>query len=120
MNKWATVAGIVLIACFCALSFIELSSTAIPRLKTAAQVKASGGREVRFEGRVVPGSARYDDNASLLTVELSDAKNQRILVRYHGVKPAGFDDAATVSVTGRCYSGTFSARRIDLLAGLPR
>lgn len=113
MNKWATAAGILVIAGFCVVSFINLSATAVPRLKTAAQVRSSGGREVRFEGRILRETVSYDENTSRLSVDLADRGNDRVSVRFEGVKPDGFDEASYVRVTGRFYSAYFAAKKLE-------
>lgn len=111
MNKWATIAGVVLIAGFCALGFVELSRSHMPYVSSVSEVKAADGRQLQFAGTILHDTAKYDPATSELVVQLSDEKQDRLLVRYEGVKPANFDTAPKAVVTGTYYGKEFVAKR---------
>jgi cytochrome c-type biogenesis protein CcmE len=112
MSKWATVAGVVLIAAFCALGFAELMQSHIPYVTKVEDVKAAGDKSIQFMGAIVGDTIKYDRAAHVLEFQLRDPGGARLAVRYEGVKPANFDSAPKAVVIGKYYGSGFEAQQV--------
>ncbi len=112
MNKWATIAGIVLIAGFCALGVMELMQSHIPYVTTVPQVQSAQGKAIQFMGAIVQDSIKSDTATAQLRFQLRDASGRKLPVRYDGVKPANFDSAERAVVVGKYASQVFVAEQV--------
>lgn len=112
MNKLAYVLGILLIAGFAVLGVTEMRKAVTPYVETVAQVRAAKGGSVQFMGEVVREKCRYDEKADKLLFQLRDEKGEALDVRFSGVKPANFDTADHVVVTGNLRGGKFEAQEV--------
>jgi cytochrome c-type biogenesis protein CcmE len=112
MNKWATIAGVVLIAGFCVLGFVELMQAQIPYVTKVADVKAASRKQLQFMGEIVQESIKFDSAQNMLDFHLRDPSGARLPVRYHGVKPANFDSAPRAVVVGEFVSPDFIAKQV--------
>lgn len=112
MNKWATIAGVILIAGFCALGFVELMKSHIPYYTQVSKVRASEGKELQFMGSIVTDAVRYDSENNILRFQLRDPKGEKLDVVYEGVKPANFDTAPRAVVVGKYEGSLFAAKQL--------
>lgn len=112
MNKWATVAGVVLIAAFCVLGLVELMQSQIPYVTKVADVRAASGKQMQFMGAIVHESVKFDSERKTLAFHLSDSSGARLPVRYEGVKPANFDSAPRAVVVGQLAGAEFAAKQV--------
>jgi cytochrome c-type biogenesis protein CcmE len=61
----------------------------------------STSRVVQVAGELAKGSSDYDETSGSLSFSLVDPKSRATMtVRYHGVKPANFEDALSVVAIG--------------------
>jgi cytochrome c-type biogenesis protein CcmE len=72
-------------------------------------------RTVQVAGGLEHGSGDYSNTEQALRFTLVDPESQRTLrVRYHGLKPANFEDAVSIVAIGRYEStnGEFAADKL--------
>lgn len=109
---WYLVGGALLLA-FVAFSASSFKSTLTPYV-SYAEAQALD-RTVQVAGGLERGSASYDEKASALRFVLVDPESQKTLkVRYHGVRPANFEDAISIVAIGSYdrASGEFAAGKL--------
>jgi len=79
-----------------------------------AQRDQLGDGFVQVEGRVVPGSIRYDPLALSLSFEI-EKRGATLPVFYHGAKPDVLNDGLDVVAEGRAGSdGVFQAKKLTV------
>lgn len=79
-----------------------------------AQREEIGDRFVQLEGKVAPGSVRYDPVALDLRFDLEKG-GVRVPVAYHGAKPDVLADGLDVVAEGRAGAdGVFQARKLTV------
>jgi cytochrome c-type biogenesis protein CcmE len=77
-------------------------------------------RTVQVAGALDHGSAAYDQTAGALTFALVDPKTRETLrVRYHGLRPANFEDAISIVAIGRFDTASAELRAEKLLVKCP-
>lgn len=59
---------------------------------------------IQMEGKVIPGSVKYQASGPLLVFDITDGKNNSINVTYKDIKPDNFDSGYPVIVEGRFTS----------------
>jgi cytochrome c-type biogenesis protein CcmE len=114
MNRTAYILAALAIGGFAVLGMLELISIQTPYLRFVSEVRSVTDRPVWFIGDIVHERTRYDISADELTFVLRDSKDETIVVRYKGLKPAGFDKARKALVRGNCYGNEISAHQIIL------
>lgn len=112
MTKWATIAGVVLVAAFGVLGFVELMQSQIPYVTSVSDVKAAPGKTMQFMGAIEHNSVKFDAQDNMLAFDLRDEAGQKLSVSYHGVKPANFDSAPRAVVTGEFADSAFVAKQL--------
>ncbi len=91
--------GVILVA-FVGFAFSSFSTALTPYVSYQQAVDAD--RTVQVAGGLVQGSSSWDESAEALWFTLVDpATNETLRVRYHGVKPANFEDAVSIVAIGR-------------------
>jgi len=77
-------------------------------------------RTVQVAGALEKGSSSYDESAEALRFTLVDPESgTKIPIRYHGVKPANFEDAISIVAIGRWDSGAGEFTAGKLLVKCP-
>lgn len=115
MNRklaWYVFGGLLL-ASFAGFSFASFRQNLTPYVSYPEAMRA--GRTVQVAGGLAHGSTNYDEAASALLFTLEDPESKQTLrVRYHGVKPANFEDAISIVAIGRYDSrqGEFAANKL--------
>ena len=72
-------------------------------------------RAVQVMGGLVPASSSYEESSESLLFELQEEESaDTIRVRYHGLKPANFEEAVSIVAIGRydAGSGEFAADKL--------
>ena len=94
-----TVVGILLLVGFAGFAFATFRTTLTPYV-TFAEARAAS-RVVQVAGALEKQSTRYDTEAEALYFALLDAETGATLpVRYHGLRPANFEDAISIVAIG--------------------
>lgn len=114
MSKSMYIVGVLLIAGFAVLGAREMINAQMPYAMTVAEVRSAGDRPVQFMGSILRGRARYDEKTDELSFVLSDKDGNKLTVRYHGVEPAGFDNADKAVVRGVYNGGELAADQVLL------
>lgn len=72
-----------------------------------SRAEALGGRRLRVQGDVVPGSLRWDVATMGLVFRLADPERpaEQLSVRYRGARPGGLEEGRRVIVEGRLAPG---------------
>jgi len=110
--------GALLLALFAGFSFASFRQNLTPYVSYAEAMRA--GRTVQVAGALAHGSSSYDEAASALLFTLSDPESSQTLrVRYHGVKPANFEDAISIVAIGRYDAGRTEFAASKLLVKCP-
>lgn len=101
MNKrWYYLAGIALLIGFAGFSLISFNQALTPYV-SYGEARATQ-RAVQVAGGLVKSSSSYDEAAAALRFQLTDPATQdTIRVRYHGLRPANFEDAISIVAIGR-------------------
>ncbi|QQR75819.1 MAG: cytochrome c maturation protein CcmE [Holophagales bacterium] len=103
--------GALLLVAFAGFSLASFRSTLTPYVSYPEA--RSLGRTVQVAGGLDKGSSRYDEAEAALVFNLVDpASQEKMTVRYHGVKPANFEDAISIVAIGN-----FDATRNEFAAG---
>ena len=98
-RRVAYLAGAGLLLAFAAFSLTSFRSAPTPYVSYAEAREQS--RTVQVAGGLAKASSRYDEATSSLLFTLVDPATQQTLrVRYHGVKPANFEDAISIVAIG--------------------
>ncbi|MFN7941699.1 MAG: cytochrome c maturation protein CcmE [Thermoanaerobaculia bacterium] len=101
MNKRALyLFGALLLLAFAGFSLASFRSNLTPYVSFADATASP--RAVQVAGGLVKGSGAYDDVGKALVFTLSEANGpQTLRVRFHGVKPANFEDAISIVAIGQ-------------------
>lgn len=112
-KKLYYVAGAALLLVFAGFSFSEFKDSLTPYVPYETALKAQ--RTVQVAGGLEQGSSDYDEADGSLQFTLVDPEtSETIRVRYHGVKPANFEDAVSIVAIGRYDAavGEFAANKL--------
>lgn len=102
--------GAALLVAFAGFSLASFRTSLTPYV-TYAEAR-SLARTVQVAGGLDKGSSRYDEAEAALHFTLVDpATQEKLAVRYQGVKPANFEDAISIVAIG-----SFDAARGDFAA----
>ncbi|HEX9801012.1 MAG TPA: cytochrome c maturation protein CcmE [Thermoanaerobaculia bacterium] len=113
-----TVVGILLLVGFAGFAFATFRTTLTPYVSFAEARAAS--RVVQVAGALEKQSTRYDTEAEALYFALLDAETGATLpVRYHGLRPANFEDAISIVAIGSWDAGAQEFRAEKLLVKCP-
>jgi cytochrome c-type biogenesis protein CcmE len=92
--------GSVLILAFAGFALASFKETLTPYV--SFEQARSVERVVQVAGGLVQGSSAYDGESQSLLFTLHDeASGDTLRVRYHGIKPANFEDAISIVAIGR-------------------
>lgn len=93
------VGGLLLLA-FAGFSLSSFRDTLTPYVSYAQAREAD--RMVQVAGALEKGSSRYEPAGNSLLFTLRDPKDHdQVRVRYHGLRPANFEDAISIVAIGR-------------------
>ena len=96
--------GAGLLVVFAGFALASFRST-LTQYVTFADARAAS-RSVQVAGGLVKGSSSYEDaSESLLFTLTEEASGETMPIRYHGLKPANFEDAVSIVAIGR-YDAT--------------
>ncbi|MBZ0090020.1 MAG: cytochrome c maturation protein CcmE [Thermoanaerobaculia bacterium] len=110
--------GALLLASFAGFSFASFRQNLTPYVSYPEAMRA--GRAVQVAGALAQGSTSYDEDATALLFTLRDPESSQTLrVRYHGVKPANFEDAISIVAIGRYDTGKAEFAANKLLVKCP-
>lgn len=91
--------GVVLLLAFAGFALASFRQNLTPYVSFADAREAK--RVVQVAGELEKGTSKYDGEAQALHFTLVDPELRTTLaVRYHGVKPANFEDALSVVAIG--------------------
>jgi len=91
--------GIVLLVGFAGFALASFRQTLTPYV--SFQEARHEGRTVQVAGGLVKNSASYDESSKSLRFMLKDPKTgEELPVRYHGLRPANFEDAISIVAIG--------------------
>jgi cytochrome c-type biogenesis protein CcmE len=79
------------------------------------EVARARAATVQVAGGLAEGSSRYDSDAQALLFTLTDPESGDTMpVRYHGLKPANFEEAVSIVAIGRwnANDGEFAADKL--------
>lgn len=119
MNRKAwTVLGILLLAGFAGFAFTTFNTTLTPYVSFRDARAAS--RVVQVAGGLEKASTRYDENEQALYFTLQEPESGAALpVRYHGLRPANFEDAISIVAIGSWDNGKQEFHAQKLLVKCP-
>jgi cytochrome c-type biogenesis protein CcmE len=110
--------GTVLLVAFAGFSLSSFRQTLTPYV--SYDQARSVERPVQIAGALQKGSNSYDATSSSLMFTLRDPKSQEVLrVRYHGLRPANFEDAISIVAIGTYDAGSDEFRAEKLLVKCP-
>jgi cytochrome c-type biogenesis protein CcmE len=110
--------GTVLLVAFAGFSLSSFRQTLTPYV--SYDQARSVERPVQIAGALEKGSNSYDATSSSLLFTLRDPKSQEVLrVRYHGLRPANFEDALSIVAIGTYDTGSDEFRAEKLLVKCP-
>jgi cytochrome c-type biogenesis protein CcmE len=96
--------GGVLLVAFAGFSLSSFRQTLTPYV--SYEQARSVERPVQVAGALEKGSNSYDEASTSLLFTLRDPKTQEALrVRYHGLRPANFEDAISIVAIGTYDAG---------------
>lgn len=75
----------------------------------------AASRSVQVMGGLVPASSSYEESSESLLFDLQEEETtETIRVRYHGLKPANFEEAISIVAIGRYDAGAqeFAAEKL--------
>lgn len=114
MNKRATyLLGGLLILAFGGFALASFRSS-LTQYVSYQEARATP-RTVQVAGGLDKGSTQYDNAANALLFTLAEPETGEMLrVRYHGIKPANFEDAVSIVAIGHFDSagGVFAADKL--------
>jgi len=100
MNRRLYLLGTLLLLAFAAFSLASFRDTLTPYVNYREARDAN--RVVQVAGALQKGSAAYEQANDSLLFTLRDPKTQDLVrVRYHGLRPANFEDAISIVAIGR-------------------
>lgn len=98
-RRIAYIAGALLLLAFAGFSLTSFQ-TALPPYVSYPEAREQA-RTVQVAGGLARDSSSYDaESSSLLFTLVDPATQQTLRVRYHGVKPANFEDAISIVAIG--------------------
>ena len=110
--------GIVLLLAFAGFAFSSFQDTLTPYV--SYQEARDTSRTVQVAGALEQGSAVYDSAEEALFFTLQEPESGETLrVRYHGLKPANFEDAISIVAIGRFDAGSGELTADKLLVKCP-
>lgn len=116
-KSW-TVVGIALLLGFAGFAFATFRTTLTPYV--SFEEAQSAGRVVQVAGALEKDSTRYDEKAEALFFALQDpATGTTLPVRYHGLRPANFEDAISIVAIGHWNKGANEFEAQKLLVKCP-
>lgn len=116
-KSW-TVVGIALLLGFAGFAFATFRTTLTPYV--SFEEAQAAGRVVQVAGALEKDSTRYDDQAEALFFALQDpATGATLPVRYHGLRPANFEDAISIVAIGHWNKGSNEFEAQKLLVKCP-
>jgi len=116
-RSW-TVLGIALLVGFAGFAFATFRTTLTPYVSFDEARGAE--RVVQVAGALAKESTRYDAAAESLHFALQDPESGATLpVRYHGLRPANFDDAISIVAIGSWDRGAHQFEAKKLLVKCP-
>ena len=80
--------------------FIHSRADSITVGELKSQVESLPDQQVRVEGKIVPGSINWDDEAKVMRFVLADDRESLAIV-YEGIVPDNFKPGADLVVEGR-------------------
>ena len=112
-------AGAMLLVAFSAFSYTKFSETLTPYV--SFEDARMSKRQVQVAGGLEKGSSSYQEQGSYLHFTLVDPKeaSKKIKVRYHGLKPANFEDAISIVAIGTYDPALGELVANDLLVKCP-
>lgn len=106
MNKKVSYAlGIALLLGFAGFAFSEFKTTLTPYVSFADATRMD--RSVQVAGALVANSSSYESSSEslLFTLRETTGGDATLAVRYHGLKPANFEDAISIVAIGTYEPG---------------
>ena len=92
--------GVVMLVLFAGFAFTSFNQALTPYVPFEQARQAT--RMVQVAGGLQAGSASYDEVAeALLFTLVEEETGETLRVRYHGVKPANFEEAISIVAIGR-------------------
>lgn len=117
-RNYLYIAGAVLILAFAGFALASFKETLTPYV--SYEQARTVDRVVQVAGGLEAGSSAYDtESQSLLFTLYDEASGDTMRVRYHGVKPANFEDAVSIVAIGRYQEGASEFHADDLLVKCP-
>jgi cytochrome c-type biogenesis protein CcmE len=113
-TKYLYVLGAVLLAAFAGYAMASFSKSLTPYL-SYDDARAAENRVVQVAGGLETQSSAYDYEEEALRFTLTDPESEQTLrVRYHGIKPANFEDAVSIVAIGSFDhdTGEFAADKL--------
>ena len=96
--------GAVLLLAFAGFAFSSFQDSLTPYVTFAEAQRLD--RTLQVAGGLVAGSASYDSQQEALLFRLEEPETGSVLpVRYHGLKPANFEEAISIVAIGRWDAG---------------
>jgi cytochrome c-type biogenesis protein CcmE len=119
MNKrWYYLAGIALLVGFAGFSLMSFNQALTPYV-SYSEARATP-RAVQVAGGLVKASSSYDEATAALRFQLTDPTSKdTIRVRYHGLRPANFEDAISIVAIGRYDAAAQELHADKLLVKCP-
>jgi cytochrome c-type biogenesis protein CcmE len=117
-KKGWTVLGIFLLIAFTGFAVFAFRTSLTPYVSYREAQAAT--RTVQVAGALEKGSSSYDEGDSALRFTLRDPQTGATLpVRYHGLKPANFEDAISIVAIGHWNAGAREFAAGKLLVKCP-
>ncbi|HYG61012.1 MAG TPA: cytochrome c maturation protein CcmE [Thermoanaerobaculia bacterium] len=116
-NRVYLFGGFLLLA-FAGFSFSAFKETLTPYV---SYEEARRGGQVQVAGALVKGSSSYETakDAFYFTIHDPEDANETIRVRYHGLKPANFEEAISIVAIGSYQAGANEFTADKLLVKCP-
>jgi cytochrome c-type biogenesis protein CcmE len=117
-NRRLALLGGGLLVAFAALSMTAFRQTLTPYVSFNEARAAQ--RTVQIAGELEKGSSGYDTTEQSLLFTLRDPKSREtVRVRYHGLRPANFEDALSIVAIGRFDPASREMKAEKLLVKCP-
>lgn len=113
------IVGTVLLLSFAGFSYSKFTETLTPYVSYEDALQSK--RQVQVAGGLLKGSSSYEENGGYLHFTLTDTvtPEKTMKVRYHGVKPANFEDAISIVAIGTYDPALGALVAKDLLVKCP-
>ncbi len=111
--------GTILLLSFAGFSYSKFTETLTPYVSYEEALKSK--RQVQVAGGLLKGSSSYQEEGGFLFFTLTDTvtPEKTMRVRYHGVKPANFEDAISIVAIGTYDHEAGALVANDLLVKCP-